>query len=157
MASPLEGRRLRIRGIVQGVGFRPFVFNLAQRHRLTGSVMNSPCGVEITVEGAASVIDAFVSELRERTPPAARVDDIAMERVTPVGVTDFQIQDSERHGEPSTQLSPDLPVCQDCLRELFDPANRRFRYPYINCANCGPRFSLTLELPYDRESTTMAG
>jgi hydrogenase maturation protein HypF len=157
MASPLEGRRLRIRGIVQGVGFRPFVFNLAQRHRLTGSVMNSPGGVEITVEGAATVIDAFVSELRERTPPAARVDDIAMERVAPLGVTDFQIRKSERHGQPSTQLSPDLPVCQDCLRELFDPANRRFRYPYINCANCGPRFSLTLELPYDRASTTMAG
>ena len=157
MASPLEGRRLRIRGIVQGVGFRPFVFNLAQQHGLTGSVMNSPCGVEITVEGAASVIDAFVSELRERTPPAARVDDIAMEGVTPLGVSDFQIQNSERHGEPSTQLSPDLPVCEDCLRELFHPANRRFRYPYINCANCGPRFSLTLALPYDRESTTMAG
>ena len=80
-----------------------------------------------------------------------------MERVTPLGVTDFQIHDSERHGQPSTQLSPDLPVCEECLRELFDPANRRFRYPYINCANCGPRFSLTLALPYDRESTTMAG
>jgi hydrogenase maturation protein HypF len=157
MAAALEGRRLRIRGLVQGVGFRPFVFHLARRHGVTGSVMNSPDGVEITIEGTAGVIDAFVSDLRARPPSAARIDDIAMERVAPLGATAFQIHDSERHGPPSAQLSPDLSVCDDCLGELFDPANRRFRYPYINCAHCGPRFSLTLGLPYDRESTTMAG
>jgi hydrogenase maturation protein HypF len=157
MVPTLEGRRLRIRGVVQGVGFRPFVFNLARRHGLTGSVMNSPAGVEIAIEGGPGVIDAFVSDLRNAPPAAARIDDIVIEPMAPSGAPDFQIRDSERRGYPCTQLSPDLPVCDDCLRELFDPGNRRFRYPYITCANCGPRFSLTLALPYDRESTTMVG
>src|SRR5688500_994484 len=156
MAAPMESRRLRIRGIVQGVGFRPFIFKLAQRYGLTGSVMNSPEGVEITIEGSAGVIQAFVSELRERPPSAARIDEVSEERLAPFGLTEFKIHESDQTGRPSTLLSPDLPVCDDCVRELFDPSDRRFRYPYINCANCGPRFSLTTALPYDRECTTMA-
>ena len=157
MAAVLEGRHLRVRGLVQGVGFRPFVFTLARRHGLTGWVMNSSDGVDITVEGVSVAIDAFVSDVRGSAPAAARIDGIAIERTVPAGASGFHIRESGRGGPPSTQVAPDLPVCDDCLRELFDPSNRRFRYPYINCAGCGPRFSLTTTLPYDRAGTTMAG
>jgi hydrogenase maturation protein HypF len=156
MIAAVERRRVLVRGIVQGVGFRPFVFNLAQRHGLSGSVTNSSDGVEIIVQGRCGVIEAFVAELLERPPAAARIDDVQIERIDPGAAADFHIRDSERSGPPSTQVSPDLPVCDQCVRELFDPSNRRFRYPYINCASCGPRFSLVRALPYDRESTTMA-
>jgi hydrogenase maturation protein HypF len=156
MATAMHGCRICVRGIVQGVGFRPFVFGLAQRYGLAGWVMNSTRGVEISLEGSAAAIDVFVAELRARPPAAARVADIAVESAAPQGQSGFHIRESARLGEPATQLSPDLSVCADCLRELFDPADRRYLYPYINCTNCGPRFSISTALPYDRESTTMA-
>jgi hydrogenase maturation protein HypF len=148
--------RVRVRGVVQGVGFRPFVYHLARAHALAGSVVNSTDGVDILIEGSPTDIETFVSELHSRPPAAAVVVDIRTEPVEASGVRGFCIGESVAGGKLSTGISPDLPVCDECLRELFDPADRRFHYPYINCTSCGPRFSLTTALPYDRQTTTMA-
>jgi hydrogenase maturation protein HypF len=156
ISANICARRVRVGGIVQGVGFRPFVYRLAAQYALSGSVVNSPSGADIVIEGAPTAIDAFVSDLRARPPAAAMIVDIDVQAVEPSGRIGFCIRDSERHGSPSTQISVDLPVCEECLRELFDRHDRRFRYPYINCTNCGPRFSLATSLPYDRQTTTMA-
>jgi hydrogenase maturation protein HypF len=147
--------RVRVRGVVQGVGFRPFVYRLAREHALSGSVVNSADGVDILIEGSATDIETFVTELHSRPPAAAVVVDVRIERVEPSGVRGFGIGESVGGGKLSTGISPDLPVCDECLRELFDPTDRRFHYPYINCTNCGPRFSLMTALPYDRQTTTM--
>jgi hydrogenase maturation protein HypF len=148
--------RVRVQGQVQGVGFRPFVFRLARQHRLAGSVMNSTAGVEIVVEGSPAGLAAFLSALGNSAPPAATIAEVIVEPAEIAGLTRFCIRESDRDGTATVQITPDLPVCDECLRELFDPANRRYLYPYINCANCGPRFSLTTGLPYDRRTTTMA-
>jgi hydrogenase maturation protein HypF len=140
---------------VQGVGFRPFVFRLAQTHTLAGWVFNDEDGVEIHLEGANQSLDAFVKSLKTEAPPAARITTIDVQSVQPSGLHDFTIRESEHSGTPTTRISPDLPVCADCLDELFNPSERRYRYPYINCTNCGPRYSVILELPYDRAHTTM--
>ena len=153
--SMTSARSIRIRGIVQGVGFRPFVSRLARSRDLAGWVVNDDRGVEIHLEGGDQAIETFVRELDVLAPPAARIAAIDVERVAPVGFHDFTIRDSRRQVPPSVAISPDLPVCEACLRELFDPLNRRHGYPYINCTQCGPRFSLVLGLPYDRARTTM--
>jgi hydrogenase maturation protein HypF len=147
---------VRVRGVVQGVGFRPFVYRLAQRHALAGSVVNSADGLDIVVEGPAAAIDAFLSDLHASPPAAAVIADVTAQPIDASGCVGFRIATSDPRGRPSTRISVDLPVCADCLRELFDPTDRRFRYPYINCTNCGPRFSLMTALPYDRPTTTMA-
>lgn len=151
----LEARRIRVQGIVQGVGFRPFVYRLARRHGLKGWVLNDGEGVEIWLEGQASDLEGFLAALFEEGPPAAQIVRIQAHAAVPGGYSDFRIIESHKHKHPVTQISPDLGVCEDCLRELFDPADRRYRYPYINCTNCGPRYSVILGLPYDRPNTTV--
>jgi hydrogenase maturation protein HypF len=151
--------RLRLRGIVQGVGFRPFVYRLARQHDLAGHVSNTADGVDIVVQGAVPCVDAFIAALSASPPPAARIAEMhveATEATEAASLTGFHIRESDRGSQASTVVSPDLPVCEDCLLELLDQGDRRYRYPYITCTNCGPRFSLSLALPYDRESTTMA-
>ena len=150
-----SARLIQVRGVVQGVGFRPFVFRLAQANTLAGWVLNATEGVEIHLEGAESAMDAFVRDLRRQPPPATRITAIDISPIEPSGCRGFTIRESRGSGVPSVQISPDLPVCHACLAELFDPADRRYLYPYINCTNCGPRYSVILGLPYDRSRTTM--
>ncbi len=149
-------RRLVVRGIVQGVGFRPFVYGLAVRHQLAGFVGNDSQGVFIEVEGPPDAIDAFIGELRAHPPPLASIESIASEALPPKGETAFVIVASAQQAGASTSISPDVAICADCLRELFDPSDRRYRYPFINCTNCGPRFTIIRDIPYDRAQTTMA-
>ncbi|WP_206156823.1 carbamoyltransferase HypF [Candidatus Roseilinea sp. NK_OTU-006] len=148
--------RLIVRGIVQGVGFRPFVFGLARRLALAGHVGNDSGGVFIEVEGAPSALAAFLRELRANPPPLAMMDSIEVEAVPVRGESAFVIVESEARAEANTSISPDVCVCDDCLRELFDPADRRYRYPFINCTHCGPRFTIIQDIPYDRPLTTMS-
>ncbi len=148
-------RSIRVRGVVQGVGFRPFVFRLARANSLTGWVLNQTEGVQIHVEGSEPALQSFLSELTSRPPAAAQIADIDVQLSEAVGLGDFTIRESRVYGNPSVRISPDLPVCQACLADLFDPADPRYRYPYINCTNCGPRYSVIEELPYDRPKTTM--
>ncbi len=148
---------IRVRGVVQGVGFRPFVYRLARENTLAGWVLNGAEGVEIHLEGAEPSLDAFVRDLKIHAPSAARISEIAIERALPEGFRDFTIRTSERTDHPTVRISPDLAVCDACGEELFDPKNPRYGYPYINCTNCGPRYSVVLRLPYDRCNTTMAG
>jgi hydrogenase maturation protein HypF len=150
-----QARFLRIRGVVQGVGFRPFVYRLAQAHGLQGWVLNGASGVEIHVEGPEEALPAFVRDLRTQAPPAARIAELD-ETAAPVeGFATFDIRTSTEGERPTTRISPDLPVCDACLRELFDLNDRRCGYPYINCTDCGPRYSIVLGLPYDRSRTTL--
>ena len=154
-AAVKEARRIHVDGVVQGVGFRPFVYRLASAHGVTGWVLNGESGVEIHAEGSGTVLDAFVRALLGEPPPAARIAGFEMERAQLAHCGTFEIRASEHRASPTVRVSPDLPVCEECLRELFDPADRRYRYPYINCTNCGPRYSIVRGLPYDRPQTTM--
>lgn len=146
---------IRVRGVVQGVGFRPFVYRLAQANTLAGWVLNGEEGVEIYLEGTTSQLEAFVDNLKTQPPPAASISEIEVHCAIPLGLREFTIRESERRERPTVRISPDLPVCEACLKELFDPADRRYWYPYINCTNCGPRYTVVLGLPYDRVNTTM--
>ena len=151
----VQGRRLRIRGIVQGVGFRPFVHGLARRFGLAGTVWNDGEGVVVELEGPAADLDAFAAALHGAAPPLARIDAVEASAFAPRGGDAFRIAHS-REGRKATMVAPDAATCADCLAELFDPADRRYRYPFINCTHCGPRFSIVIDVPYDRERTTMA-
>ena len=146
---------IRVRGVVQGVGFRPYVYRLARANTLAGWVLNGEEGVEIYLEGAEPGLRAFVEDLKTQAPPAASIAEIEVHRAAPVGLSEFTIRESQRGERPTVRISPDLPLCGDCLEELFDPSDRRFWYPYINCTNCGPRYSVVVDLPYDRPNTTM--
>jgi hydrogenase maturation protein HypF len=146
---------IRVRGVVQGVGFRPFVYRLARANTLAGWVLNGDQGVEIHLEGAEQHIEAFVREMRSNRPSASVISEIEVEPARSEGLNEFTIRESERAGHPTVQVSPDLAVCDACLKECLDPSNQRYRYPYINCTNCGPRYSVILALPYDRANTTM--
>jgi len=148
-------RIIRVRGIVQGVGFRPFVFRLATVLDLAGWVRNGVEGVEIHLEGSDEKLHEFARRLGTEAPPAARITAIDMELAEVLGLGKFTIQESDRREHPTVRISPDLPICDECLRELFDDRDRRHLYPYINCTNCGPRYTVILGLPYDRPRTTM--
>jgi len=148
---------LAVGGIVQGVGFRPFVYRLARELVLAGWVLNTERGVEIHVEGGGDALDAFVRALRNDAPAAARVQTVEVRPAPLEGCSNFAILQSTSASRPTARISPDLPVCAACLRELLDPTDRRFRYPYINCTDCGPRYSIVRGLPYDRPLTTMQG
>jgi hydrogenase maturation protein HypF len=150
-----ERIRVEIEGIVQGVGFRPFVYRLADRHSLAGWVRNSPRGVLLEVEGSKHALAAFCRALETEAPPLAVITAVRREPVPTAGGSGFAILESSS-GVAKVQIAPDSDVCPDCLRELFDPADRRFRYPFINCTNCGPRYSIITGIPYDRPATTMA-
>lgn len=148
-------RSIEVRGIVQGVGFRPWVWRLARAHGLAGWVRNSGDGVSIHVEGGEEALVRFGAALAAEPPPAAELDALRSAAAPALGLTTFEIRPSETGAAPTARVSPDLAVCADCLRDLFDPADRHFHYPYVNCASCGPRHSIVLALPYDRERTTM--
>ena len=151
-----SGAGVHISGIVQGVGFRPFVYNLALRFGLTGWVRNTSAGVDIEVDGSKEELEAFVEALRDEAPALARIDEFTVTSHTPNGYKEFEILHSEAIPEAFQPISPDVAICADCLRELFDPNDRRYRYPFINCTNCGPRFTIIKDIPYDRPKTTMA-
>jgi hydrogenase maturation protein HypF len=155
MSTPARAR-VEIEGIVQGVGFRPFVFRLAARHRLAGWVRNTPAGVVLEAEGADDDLGRFLRALPAEAPPLAVITALRSVPLPPTGETAFRILASEA-GENLIQIAPDGDVCADCLRELFTPSDRRYRYPFITCTNCGPRFSIITGIPYDRPQTTMAG
>jgi hydrogenase maturation protein HypF len=151
----VERRRIVVRGVVQGVGFRPFAYGLATRHGLVGFVLNDGEGVVVEAEGAAAALDSFVAALSAEAPTLARIDSVASQAVEPRGEREFTIEASAATGR--TALIPaDIATCDDCLRELFDPADRRYRYPFVNCTQCGPRFTIVVRVPYDRPNTTMA-
>jgi hydrogenase maturation protein HypF len=147
-------KKIRIRGIVQGVGFRPFVYRLARCLRLRGFVRNTTNGVEIEMEGKSADIERFLERVRSDAPPAARIDGIINERPTRVKYDGFSIRESKA-SRGFTQISPDIATCPDCLHEMYDPADRRYRFPFINCTNCGPRYSIITGTPYDRVRTSM--
>ena len=153
-----DNRRLRIHitGRVQGVGFRPFVWNLAARCGLTGWVQNTSSGVAIEIQGAPDHVDGFLDELGRRPPRLVGIDSLRTEDIAVERETRFLIRRSVKQHLESNPVVPDLSVCADCLRELQDPNDRRFQYPFINCTNCGPRFTIVQDLPYDREATTMS-
>ena len=144
-----------IRGIVQGVGFRPFVYRIANRFGLTGWVCNTSGGVILEAEGKEADLDAFATAIRSEAPPLAVIGVLEKHDIPPAGGDRFVIRESAA-GESTIEIAPDWDVCPDCLRELFDPADRRYRYPFITCTNCGPRFSIITGTPYDRPFTTMA-
>jgi hydrogenase maturation protein HypF len=151
----LSARRIHVTGVVQGVGFRPFVYRLAHAHGLTGWVLNHSGGVEIAVEGSAGALAAFVRDLEAQAPPLARIEHVQVADVSPTGTAVFEIRHSVAEEGRYQLVSPDIATCSDCLRELLDPADRRYRYPFTNCTNCGPRFTIIADVPYDRPLTTM--
>lgn len=150
------GKKIHITGIVQGVGFRPYIYNLAQKYHLTGWVQNTSAGVDIEIEGKEeSQIKDFLSELSTNPPPLSRVDGIKIFDHQIIGFTQFEIKKSEATKLDFQPISPDIATCKDCLHEFSDPDDRRYRYPFINCTNCGPRFTIIADMPYDRPKTTM--
>lgn len=146
---------IRVSGIVQGVGFRPHVFSLAKRLDLAGDVSNTADGVLIHVEGTAGSVDAFSRDLVEKAPPLSRITHVETEPSPVINAAEFVILESSGADHRATLISPDVTVCKDCVREMFDPKDRRFRYPFINCTNCGPRYTIIDDIPYDRPNTSM--
>ena len=153
----MQALRVHITGIVQGVGFRPFVYNLATRLGLKGWVNNTSAGVDIHIEGEEVDVKSFIEKLSSEKPALAVMDEISVREIPLENFTTFDIQHSTSIEGAFQPISPDVAICDDCLRELFDPADRRYRYPFINCTNCGPRFTIIKDIPYDRPKTTMAG
>jgi hydrogenase maturation protein HypF len=148
--------QILVRGIVQGVGFRPFIFSQAQRRALRGRVLNNSTGVLIDVEGESCAISQFIDEIRSSPPPLSVIESVERrDHLTPANYDDFRIVESDAAGEKFVPISTDVATCEDCLKELFDPTDRRYRYPFINCTNCGPRFTIIEDVPYDRDKTTM--
>lgn len=152
----MVGVRIRVTGIVQGVGFRPFIYGLAKQYSLNGWVRNTSSGVDIVVEGEQTDLEHFVNAIRPEAPPLSHVEEILIDQVPANGYTDFEILHSQAYQDEFQPISPDVGICRDCLEELFDPNNRRFLYPFINCTNCGPRFTIIQDIPYDRPNTTMS-
>ena len=153
----VQRMRLEIHGAVQGVGFRPFVYRLATELGLTGWVINDTNGVFVEVEGPRSMVECFARRVTEQPPPRAIIHSLDASWLERAGFSCFEIRHSDAHGSRTTLILPDIATCPDCFEEIFDPANRRFRYPFTNCTNCGPRFTIVRELPYDRPNTTMHG
>lgn len=147
---------IRVTGIVQGVGFRPFVYHIALRHGLAGAVLNCAGSVEIDLEGPIESIEAFSRALSTEAPPLARVDSVTMIEADPIGCTDFRIVESRAQAKIDSVIPADVCTCADCLREISDPSDRRRAYPFTNCTNCGPRFTIVQRVPYDRINTTMS-
>ena len=154
--EPLETFRIEVKGIVQGVGFRPFVHRLVEKWGFTGWVRNTSYGAQLELTGERGAFLHFLDELENGSPPLARIESVQYEERAPREYEGFEILPSEAGERMETLVSPDVGICADCRRELFDPADRRFRYPFINCTNCGPRFTIIKSVPYDRASTSMA-
>lgn len=153
----MERRTIAVNGTVQGVGFRPFVYGLASRLALGGFVKNQAGGVTIEVEGEPAPLDQFLTRLRSDSPPLAHIEQLTWQRQFPMGDKQFRIESSDWSVCGPVAISPDIATCDQCLAEIFDPRDRRFRYPFTNCTNCGPRLTIVTGAPYDRERTTMAG
>ena len=153
-----SARRIHITGVVQGVGFRPFVYNLATRLEVSGWVLNSSAGVEIKAVAPHERLEEFTQRLQTDAPPLARIEAVTITSILPPDTPPdgFTIRHSQARPGEFLPISPDVSICADCLRELFDPSDRRYRYPFINCTNCGPRFTIIRDIPYDRPNTTMA-
>jgi hydrogenase maturation protein HypF len=147
--------RITIRGAVQGVGFRPFIYRLATGFGLNGWVNNSPKGVFIEVEGSSEKLEKFLLHIETDKPPRSSIQSLESVYLDPVGYKRFEIKPSEKSGKKIALVLPDITTCPDCIKEIFDPLNRRYQYPFTNCTNCGPRFSIIEALPYDRANTTM--
>jgi hydrogenase maturation protein HypF len=147
---------LTVLGVVQGVGFRPFVYRLAAEEGLAGFIGNDTGGVTIEIEGPAERVESFRRRLRDEAPPLSRIDSVSAREMAATGEAGFRIVASEASGQVSTGIPADAATCADCLRELLDPKDRRYRYPFLNCTNCGPRFTITRRIPYDRPQTSMA-
>ena len=156
MTKELERRVVTIKGLVQGVGFRPFIYNLAQQYELRGWVNNTTAGVKIDVQGSLRSIVHFINQLKTNAPPLAQIEKVSIEHKPIKTYQQFTIEESSRENKQLTFLSPDATICTQCKKELFDSEDRRYNYPFINCTNCGPRFSIIKGLPYDRAKTTMA-
>jgi hydrogenase maturation protein HypF len=148
-------KKITITGIVQGVGFRPFVYNRACEYHLSGHVVNTPQGVEIEIEGPAANLESFMHDLKESAPPLAVYRKISATTLAPLGENAFTICHSDSSGVTTALVSPDAAVCKECINELFDPADRRYHYPFLNCTNCGPRYTIIENVPYDRPRTAM--
>jgi len=155
MPEDYVARKLAVNGIVQGVGFRPFVYNIANRYNLKGEVANTSSGVVIHIEGLPGSIDGFTADLTAKHPPLAYIVEVSHQQAPLNGYTDFTIVKSKSDAAMSTLISPDVSICEDCRREMFDPKDRRFHYPFINCTNCGPRYTIIDDIPYDRPKTSM--
>ena len=157
VAAKLAAQRLRItlRGAVQGVGFRPFVYRLATEMALTGWVLNSSAGLVVEVEGTPDLLSRFAQRLEHERPRASVVTVRESEWIDAEGSTRFEILASDSDSDKTVNVLPDLATCSECREELFDPDNRRFAYPFTNCTNCGPRYTIVLDIPYDRPNTTM--
>ncbi|MEJ2154081.1 MAG: carbamoyltransferase HypF, partial [Desulfobacteraceae bacterium] len=155
MTNSRTALKIKVNGIVQGVGFRPFVYQTAQRHHLTGEVSNTPAGVAIHAQGDQGDLDAFIEDLTSHPPPLAHIVEINQKEARPEQFDDFTIARSRKSDLRATLISPDVSICNDCLAELFDPRDRRFGYPFINCTNCGPRYTIIDDIPYDRPKTSM--
>ncbi len=153
--SAREARRLSVKGIVQGVGFRPFVYQLATTLKLKGQVANTSNGVTIFLEGPLHDIESFLQDLTTQAPPLAHITHVGVEPLAPKGYDNFTISRSREDTQRFTLISPDVSVCNDCKNELFDPDDRRYGYPFINCTNCGPRYTIIDDIPYDRPKTSM--
>ncbi len=149
-------KRIIFKGRVQGVGFRPTVYNLAKKIGLTGVVLNTPAGVTVEVEGSEQAINKFINHMKSKQPPQAKITKVEIEDLPPIGYMSFRIMPSAQSGKKTVQISPDIGTCKECEKELFNPKDRRFGYPFINCTNCGPRLSIIKDMPYDRVKTTMA-
>ncbi|MGD0213475.1 MAG: carbamoyltransferase HypF [Terriglobales bacterium] len=149
-------RQIEVSGIVQGVGFRPYIYRLATGRKLKGTIRNTSAGVTIEIQGPAETVRDFIEHLPAEAPPLARITSLVVHDLPCNGDRDFCIVHSHEGEEVRTLISPDVAICGDCLREMFDSANRRYRYPFINCTNCGPRFTIIRDIPYDRPSTSMA-
>ncbi|MFZ5450101.1 MAG: carbamoyltransferase HypF [Thermodesulfobacteriota bacterium] len=149
-------KRLQVTGVVQGVGFRPFIYRLAQRHRLAGWVCNTSQCVEIEIEGHPESLATFLGELQQEAPALARIDAVISHAAQPLGGAGFSIRESRHQAATQALIPADVATCDDCLADITDPGNRRFRYPFTNCTNCGPRFTIVRQVPYDRPHTTMA-
>jgi hydrogenase maturation protein HypF len=152
----LARTRLKVTGVVQGVGFRPFVYRLARRHQLTGWVCNTSQCVEIEIEGPPASLDRFINQLEQEAPALARIEAVVSCAAQPDGSTGFTIRESRHLAATEALIPADVATCDDCLADITDPGNRRYQYPFTNCTNCGPRFTIIREVPYDRLHTTMA-
>lgn len=152
----LSRKRLQVTGVVQGVGFRPFVYRLARQHRLAGWVCNTSRCVEIDIEGAPASLEGFIGRLHRDAPALARIEAVTAVEAEPEGIQGFTILESRQQAATDALIPADVATCDDCLAEILDPADRRFHYPFTNCTNCGPRFTIIRRVPYDRPHTTMA-
>ena len=148
-------KSLKINGMVQGVGFRPFVYQLAKRHGIRGEVANTSLGVSLHIEGPEEAIDQFQQALSQKGPPLARITEVTVQPEPVKGYKGFTITQSVNNAHMATLISPDVSICKDCLQELLDPFDRRYKYPFINCTNCGPRYTIIHDIPYDRPNTCM--